>query len=408
MSDVSTLIEREAGQKNENMRMRRHLLLLLACLAYILLIRGIRKWNKAPSQRSTMENSSNKNRHRRIWPRRVRRHKINAPLVNPSLLGDDFEDEEDDRECSPKDKIVFAKTHKTGSTTVQNILLRYGVSRNLTFAFPPGRRHIYTPTANVKVDHLLRHKNVEYDIHAFHGKWNIKVFNKIIPKAFRVTILREPVSCFESMYSYYRLGRRTNLTVNEFAIQIASKNPTRSLRSRHGKDNQLYDLGLSAANLEIPAKVDEKVNQLSKEFDLVMMTEFFEESLILLREAMCWSFRDIAYIAKNKRAAKRKRDVTDEASGILKEWLWAEFKLYDFFRERFLEKVDDYGKERMEKDKERLKAANQRLEHDCFYRRKGWIACQILKNREIPTIRMLRRWQASKLWPNDEEREVFM
>jgi len=33
--------------------------------------------------------------------------------------------------CKPKTKIAFAKTHKTGSSTLQNLLLRYGVKNDL-------------------------------------------------------------------------------------------------------------------------------------------------------------------------------------------------------------------------------------------------------------------------------------
>ena len=38
--------------------------------------------------------------------------------------------------CSPKSHIVFLKTHKTASSSILNILYRYGESRNLTFALP--------------------------------------------------------------------------------------------------------------------------------------------------------------------------------------------------------------------------------------------------------------------------------
>lgn len=38
--------------------------------------------------------------------------------------------------CTPKSHIVFLKTHKTASSSILNILYRYGESRNLTFALP--------------------------------------------------------------------------------------------------------------------------------------------------------------------------------------------------------------------------------------------------------------------------------
>ena len=43
---------------------------------------------------------------------------------------------EDARHCPVRKQVTFAKTHKTGSSTVQNILFRYGQRHNLSFAFP--------------------------------------------------------------------------------------------------------------------------------------------------------------------------------------------------------------------------------------------------------------------------------
>lgn len=40
--------------------------------------------------------------------------------------------------CEPKTDIVFLKVHKSASSTVMNILFRFGEAHNLTFAFPVG------------------------------------------------------------------------------------------------------------------------------------------------------------------------------------------------------------------------------------------------------------------------------
>ena len=43
---------------------------------------------------------------------------------------------EDENHCPLRKQVIFAKTHKTGSSTVQNILFRFGQRHNLSFAFP--------------------------------------------------------------------------------------------------------------------------------------------------------------------------------------------------------------------------------------------------------------------------------
>ena len=47
--------------------------------------------------------------------------------------------------CTAVENIIFIKTHKTASSTVQNILFRYGSTHDLTFALPAnnGNRFSY-------------------------------------------------------------------------------------------------------------------------------------------------------------------------------------------------------------------------------------------------------------------------
>ena len=51
------------------------------------------------------------------------------------------------RTCLPQRKIAFAKTHKTASSTVQNVLLRYGLANNLEFLLPPVNNYLGDETA---------------------------------------------------------------------------------------------------------------------------------------------------------------------------------------------------------------------------------------------------------------------
>lgn len=310
--------------------------------------------------------------------------------------------------CRPVTKILYAKTHKTGSTTVQNIILRFGVKNELTFAFPPYGKHVYRPTSPLTVSHLLRKTGVVFDVFACHGKWNLPELKRIIPDGATFTILREPLAAFESMYSYYRLHKRYEADVNDFALRFAAENAPRMFSDKHGKDNQLYDLGMPARYLESRKSVLGKIKRLDGEFELVMITEFFAESLILLRERLCWSFDDIAFIPKNSRKESRKKEITEEARPILERWLWAEYLLYDHFKRRFLKRVAAFGAERMEREKAELAAACARLEADCAVggRKREMIECRILFSREIPTIANLRRLQERRLARRAREEEL--
>ena len=45
------------------------------------------------------------------------------------------------KQCNKETKIVFLKTHKCASSSLQNIFLRFGEKNNLNFAIPAGKAH---------------------------------------------------------------------------------------------------------------------------------------------------------------------------------------------------------------------------------------------------------------------------
>ena len=49
----------------------------------------------------------------------------------------------ENQQCRVKKKIIFAKTHKTGSTTLQNILFRFGHQHQLLFVLPKSGTHYF-------------------------------------------------------------------------------------------------------------------------------------------------------------------------------------------------------------------------------------------------------------------------
>ena len=51
-------------------------------------------------------------------------------------------------QCLERSKIIFAKTHKTGSTTVQNILFRFGQEHQLLFVLPKSGTHKFNLTSH--------------------------------------------------------------------------------------------------------------------------------------------------------------------------------------------------------------------------------------------------------------------
>lgn len=75
--------------------------------------------------------------------------------------------------CTPKKNVVFLRTHKTGSSTLQAILYRYGELNDLTFALPEVGSNLGAP----RLFHprfIRASKNKKYNMligHARYDKW---------------------------------------------------------------------------------------------------------------------------------------------------------------------------------------------------------------------------------------------
>ncbi|CAC5371439.1 unnamed protein product [Mytilus coruscus] len=105
--------------------------------------------------------------------------------------------------------IAFLKVHKAASTTIQNMLLRFGTERNLTYVIP-SVNSIYpnvislleTVTSNnIRPIPLL---STHFDILCLHVLYNRTAFGQILPNdTVYIGTLRDPFEYFISMMLYF-------------------------------------------------------------------------------------------------------------------------------------------------------------------------------------------------------------
>ncbi|XP_023339078.1 galactosylceramide sulfotransferase isoform X2 [Eurytemora carolleeae] len=268
--------------------------------------------------------------------------------------------------CKPASKIAFAKVHKTGSSTLQNILLRNGLENDLNFALPESSWMFNSkkPFDIIEVS-SLPWAHLGFDLFIFHSIWNYDEVKKILPSAIYITILRNPVDCYESNYVYMNLKNIFKMDINEFAKRKASRNVSRNLKLPIGKNQQLFDLGVPRDSLENNALVKEKIKEFDKQFDLVLIAEHFDEGLVLLADKLCWDLRDVRYLRQNARKLEFVSDISSESRSMLSNWLWADSLLYQHFLSKFNTEVSRFGKEKLEVEVERLRSMNKVLEQEC-------------------------------------------
>ncbi|CAG5079261.1 Oidioi.mRNA.OKI2018_I69.PAR.g9210.t1.cds [Oikopleura dioica] len=261
------------------------------------------------------------------------------------FIEENQEKEDEKGQCSPTNSVVFVKTHKTASSTLQNIFLRYGLKHDLKIALPKnsGNRFYYPQPFGewmlkefpdgekpVIIANHLRASNELYDT---------------FPGAKRITILRDIPSLYESSFGYmkdtsapYRkAGNIETFYANPDAF-YNHQNPV----GPHGNDvfarNHLaFDLGLEWTKLE---KIHESIEYLDKTLDLVVLSDYFKESMILLRNELCWEWEDVLFFVTNERSEKK--PISDDLAQKMREWNSFDNAIYDHFNSSFWDKVESY------------------------------------------------------------------
>ena len=220
------------------------------------------------------------------------------------------------------------KTHKCASTTIQNILLRFGRTNNLNFVLPaeghllgtnvPFRRNMIQGT-------LWEKAGLEYDMFLLHTIWNhAEIVNTLSDQGdvIYISILRDPVELFRSWWDYMRLDKRYNKTIEEYALSMTSesKSSAKSKIRPFGFNQILYDFGLPFKDMNDEDKVQKKIEEIDESFDLIVLAdkEFFNDSIILLKDALCWEYRDVINFKLNSKKAEMKTTISAKVHQALK------------------------------------------------------------------------------------------
>ena len=231
-----------------------------------------------------------------------------------------------------------------------NIFFRYGDSRNLTFVLPKEFSLLEWPR-RFQVAFAIPPVTKAPSILCSHTRFNKKPMNWLFPKGNSkyLTILRNPVDNFDSVFRYMKLGNRLRIGHKPnslkrflqkgipFSVMLRKANPlTRS--------PLLYDLGLSFKYYQNLTAVNGYIQFLDKEFDLVMIMDYFDESLVLMKRLLCWQMEDILYLKLNERHNKEKDTVlTDDVRENVKRWNKADVLLFDYFNKSFWKKIENEG-----------------------------------------------------------------
>ena len=170
-----------------------------------------------------------------------------------------------------------------------------------------------------------------------------------------VTILRNPVDHFESTFNYYQLGRTfgfgtdpvnslENFLERPLSFFNIFNNGYNKNRINFIRNLMMFDLGLSYRYFQNYTAVKNYINFLNKEFDLVMIMDYFDESLVLLKRLLCWEIDDILYVKLNERKDNEKAThLSGRVQDNIRRWNKADVLLFNYFNATFWKKVAREG-----------------------------------------------------------------
>lgn len=271
--------------------------------------------------------------------------------------------------CAPRTNAVFLKTHKCAGSTVQNVFMRFGDQRNLTFVLPRKGNYLGHPEPfNGRFMPDARKYNVTYNLLCHHNRFHYENTVNLMPNdTVYVTILREPVDLFESMYSYYGLFSFYKLPLERLGLSRARSPPLLRRRSlnKFGINQMLFDLGFDPLNFDNETAVNKYVNRLDKIFSLVMIADRMDESLILLKDLMCWQLSDMVVFKLNARNSRFKTKLSASARSRLKTLNSADALLYRHFLDKLDKQIEAFGRDRMAEELSELQKETDFWYHQC-------------------------------------------
>ncbi|XP_078616839.1 galactose-3-O-sulfotransferase 3-like [Branchiostoma floridae x Branchiostoma japonicum] len=263
--------------------------------------------------------------------------------------------------------IAYPRNHKVaGSTFSWSVLSRYAYTKRLNVVVPNpwdvgSRMYPYTFDPDY---YMPPPPNQTFDIFVHHTIYNRTRFQEIMPNdTIYVTIIRKPLNHLKSAWNYYNYSKRFRLSNVTNPIETFLANPSKYDHScGHGihvpvcltQNSISVDLGFPPSDnkkVTLGSHTDRReditqkfVRTIEHNFDLVMLTEYFDESLVLLKRLMCWTLQDILYINMNvKNRHGQEIPLPTQLQRTHEEWSYVDYALYDHFNKLFWRRINSTG-----------------------------------------------------------------
>ncbi|XP_032211386.1 galactose-3-O-sulfotransferase 2 isoform X2 [Mustela erminea] len=280
-------------------------------------------------------------------------------------------------EGPPIVNVMFLKTHKTASSTVLNILFRFAETHNLSVALPAGSSfHLGYPwlfLARYVEGSEPQGPQQRFNIMGNHLRFNLPEVQKVMPNdTFYFSIIRNPVFQLESAFTYYKDYVPAFRGAESLDAFLASPwtyyNQSVGLPNAFARNNMWFDLGFdNNARADDEGYVRAHLADVERQFQLVLIAEYFDESMVLLRRALRWRLDDVVTFRLNSRSARSVAPLTAVGRERAQRWCALDWQLYQHFNRSFWVRAHaELGPRLLRAEVARLRARRRELRERCL------------------------------------------
>lgn len=160
-------------------------------------------------------------------------------------------------------------------------------------------------------------------------------------------------------------------------------------------NGMFFDLGLKTANYHKPAVVRDAISDIEDEFTLVLIYEYLDESLVLLKRKLCWELDDILYINHFNEYTKTQEENLIKAEKI-KEWSAADTSLYQYFNKSLWDQIAKEGED-FNRELAQFKLKQKEIRKDCVGYFEDRVSDSVYKVTLNANVSAMNRYLCEKL-----------
>lgn len=268
--------------------------------------------------------------------------------------------------------LVFVKTHKCASDSLSLIFRRFALNVNLSVALPLGKKFLLGWPHTLRPYMYRPTKTGVYNMFLDHMVFNHQYMQSVVPSdSVYISTVREPFSRLKSAIRYFGYFKRAYFAERSDAVQsFLDDMETADARYKTNDNIFMYNSacvppGVSitqnsmAFDLGFPTgyhlnTTDQTTNytfikqwlkDINSQIDMFVVTEYFDESMVMMKRSLCWSWKDILYTRVNYQKYTPSTKYNISQIDRYNNWSNVDTLLYLMVNSTFWKRVEQFGED---------------------------------------------------------------